>query len=55
MGNLLNGTASKFVVSVLGAVATSLSTYYSTAHWSTLVIAVITALTIYIVPNKPAT
>jgi hypothetical protein len=55
MKGILSGTASKFVVSVLGAVATSLSTYYSADHWSTIVIAAITALSVYLVPNsKPA-
>ena len=52
MKGLLNGTASKFLVSVLGATATSLNTYYGNAHWVSVVMAGLTALGVYLTPNK---
>jgi hypothetical protein len=51
LSGLLNGSANKFIVSVLGAVATSLSTYYGTTKWEPMVFAVLTALATYVVPN----
>lgn len=48
------GSYSKFIVSILGAVATSLQTYYGTQHWVLVLIAALTAVTVYLVPNQPS-
>jgi uncharacterized membrane protein (DUF4010 family) len=50
---LLNGQANKFLVCVLGAVATSLSTYYGTQKWEAIVFTALTAVIAYLVPNSP--
>lgn len=44
---------SKFYAAVLGAVITILTTVFSTAPWEPPVVAALTALAVYIVPNKP--
>lgn len=46
------GKFSKFIVSVSGAVATALSTAYGTEHWVSYVLAGITAITVFLVPNQ---
>ena len=51
----MSGGANKFVVSVLGAVGTSLTTYYGTTKWEPMVFAVLTALATYFVPNVTST
>lgn len=48
------GSYSKFIVAVLGAAVTSLQTYYGTQHWVPVVIAVLTAVVVYLVPNQPS-
>lgn len=50
-----SGRIAKFVVAVAGAVSSSLETYYGTEHWVPVVIAGITALTVYLVPNSQTT
>jgi hypothetical protein len=54
---LLDGTANKFLVAVVGAISTSLSVYYGTTKWEPMVLAVITAVMTYVIPNisKPDT
>ena len=52
MKGLVNGTSSKVLVSILGAAATSLNTYYGNTHWVSVVTAALTAVTVYLVPNK---
>ena len=50
---MLNGTAAKFLVAVLGAVATVLGVYFGTALWEPAVLTVLAALAVYLVPNAP--
>lgn len=50
---LWTGQANKFLVSVLGAVATSLTSYYGTRTWEPMVFAIITAIGTYLIPNLP--
>jgi hypothetical protein len=54
LNGLVNGQASKFLVGVLGAVSSGLATYYSTARWEPVVVMALTAIGIYLIPNKPA-
>jgi hypothetical protein len=42
---------SKFIVAALGAVGTALSTQYPGNHWTDAIIATITAVTVWLVPN----
>ena len=53
MKPLLNGSADKFLVSLLGAVSASLSIYWGTAKWEPVVIALLTALGTYFISNTP--
>jgi hypothetical protein len=52
--SLLNGNASKFLVSVFGTVSTGLTAYYGTAKWEPAVLAGLSALLVYLVPNATA-
>lgn len=47
------GSVAKLVVSVLGTVATALPIYYGTAKWEPVVVAALTAVSVYLVPNTP--
>ena len=49
--DLYNGKANKFLVSVLGAVATALSSNYGGTKWEPMVFAALTAIATYIIPN----
>ena len=51
MKGFFSGSANKALVSILGAVATSLTTYYGTAKWEPIVFAALTVLATYLVPN----
>lgn len=42
---------SKFIVATFGAIGTALSTQYPGNHWTDAVIATITAVTVWLVPN----
>lgn len=53
MKGIFTGQANKFVIAVLGAVAEGLSSYYGTAKWEPLTVAIVTALATYVVPNLP--
>lgn len=53
MSGLLSGNANKFLVSVLGAVATSLAAFYGGQAWEPMAFAIVTAVATYIVPNLP--
>lgn len=44
----------KFVVALLGTVLTGLSVYYGKTEWFPIVTSVVTAVSVYIVPNTPA-
>jgi hypothetical protein len=46
------GSYSKFIVTIYGVIATYINTYYASAHWATLAIAGLTALSVYLVPNQ---
>lgn len=50
--SVLNGGASKFLVSVMGAVMTGLGTYYGGSKWEPIASAAIGALLVYLVPNS---
>jgi hypothetical protein len=52
--SVLNGNASKFLVSVFGTVSTGLTAYYGTAKWEPAVLAGLAALLVYLVPNATA-
>ena len=54
MKGFFSGSANKALVSILGAVGTSLSTYYSTQKWEPIVFAALTVLGTYLIPNAPA-
>lgn len=45
----------KAVVAIIGTVLTGLSTYYGQAHWFPIVTSVVTAISVYLVPNTPST
>lgn len=45
------GQYNKFIVVILGTIATSLQQYYGNTQWVSLVISISTALTVYLVPN----
>ena len=51
MKGFFSGSANKALVSILGAVATSLSTYYGTQKWEPIVFAALTVIGTYLVPN----
>lgn len=53
MNQFFNGQASKFLISVAGAVLTGLGTYYGTAKWEPIVAAALSAVLVYLVPNAP--
>jgi hypothetical protein len=42
-------------VAVMGAVSTGLSAYFASAKWEPAALSAITALGVYLVPNKTAT
>lgn len=48
-----SGTINKFLVALMGTVGTGLTTYYGTAKWLPAVLAGISALAVYLVPNVP--
>lgn len=48
-----SGSVSKFIVSVLGAVVVVLGIYFGTQLWEPSVVAVLTALAVFLVPNTP--
>lgn len=50
---LVNGQASKFLVSVLTAVAAALPVYFGGAKWEPVVIMALGAVLTYLVPNAP--
>ena len=52
MSQFMNGQASKFLVSVAGAVLTGLGTYYGTTKWEPIVAAGLSAVLVYLVPNS---
>lgn len=54
MKTFLSGSASKFLVSVMGAVMTGLGTYYGGSKWEPIAVAAISAVLVYLVPNTPA-
>jgi uncharacterized membrane protein YjjP (DUF1212 family) len=43
----------KFIVAILGAVSAGLTTWANGAHWADTLIAGITAILVYLVPNAP--
>lgn len=47
------GSIAKLVVAVLGSASASLSVYYASVHWLPVVISVLTAASVYLVPNTP--
>lgn len=49
------GQYSKFIVALFGALVTGLTSYYagSPPHWLSLVVALGTAVTVFLVPNQP--
>lgn len=47
------GAYSKFIVAVLGAVASSLATYYPSRPWVPVVLSVCAAVSVLLVPNQP--
>jgi hypothetical protein len=51
MGKL--GPYLKAVVAILGAALTSLATYYGGSHWYPIAVSVVTAISVYLVPNTP--
>lgn len=46
-----SGNVSKFIVSVVGAATVALQTDFGSSNWAPIVVAVLTALTVYLVPN----
>jgi len=44
---------SKFIIALLGAVSVALTTFAGGAHWANAIISLISAVLVYIVPNKP--
>jgi hypothetical protein len=50
--NLFNGTAAKFLVAVSGAISTALTVFYGTARWEPAALAGLSAVMVYLVPNK---
>jgi type IV secretory pathway VirB2 component (pilin) len=53
MSQFFNGSASKFLVAVMGAVLTGLGTYYGTSRWEPIVAAGLGAVMVFLVPNAP--
>ena len=51
---LLNGTSSKFIVSILGVVSAGLATFYGTARWEPIVVMALSSIAVYLVPNSHA-
>ena len=47
------GQYNKFIVVLLGTAASGLQQYYGNAHWTSIVISGITALSVFLVPNVP--
>lgn len=45
----------KAVIAILGTVLTSLAVYYGSTHWYPIVVSVVSAISVYLVPNTPAT
>ena len=54
-GNVIKGTAAKFLVAAAGAISTVLTTYYGTARWLPAALAGMAALLVYLVPNAKQT
>ena len=50
---LINGQASKFLVTVLTMVAAALPIYYGTAKWEPVAVMALGAVLTYLVPNTP--
>lgn len=44
----------KAIVATLGAIVTGLAPFYGSAHWYPLVTAIVTAVTVTLVPNIPS-
>lgn len=44
----------KTIVAVLGAVVTSLAPFYGSDKWFPVVTTIVTAVTVYLVPNIPS-
>ena len=53
MKGVLNGSAAKFVMALVGAAATLLS-HFSSSWWEPTAAAVVIALGVYLVPNSAA-
>lgn len=49
---MFTGGANKFLVAVIGAVGTSLTSYYGTRTWEPMVLAIVTAVGVYLTSNK---
>lgn len=45
----------KAIVAILGAAITAAATFYGNAHWFPILSAVVTAATVYLVPNTAST
>jgi hypothetical protein len=43
----------KFIVALLGTISAGLTTWANGAHWANTIIAGITALLVYLIPNVP--
>lgn len=51
-----SGRYSKFLVAIVGAVATTITTYFPvTDHWTTIVTSALSAILVYFVPNTTVT
>lgn len=48
---MFNGTASKFLVAIMGAVSVGLTSYFSSAAWEPAALSAIAAVMVYLVPN----
>lgn len=52
---MLNGTAAKFVTSLVGLLGAALLLYYGTAPWEPLAAMALASIGVYLVPNADAT
>jgi uncharacterized membrane protein (DUF4010 family) len=43
----------KAIMGLLGAILTSLASFYGGQHWFVIVMSVFTAVSVYLVPNTP--
>lgn len=48
---MVNGRYNKFIIAVLGAASSGLTTFYGTNHWVPVVLEVLSAVGIALVPN----